>query len=43
MMEIDEAYCQTIADRYIEHKGNGGDVFVVRNGETLSYDDVKHG
>ena len=41
MVELDEKFCDVIVKRYIETKGSAADIFVVRNGEKLSYEQVQ--
>ena len=38
-MELDERYASVIVQRYVDFAGTAG-VSVVRNGETLTYDEV---
>ena len=39
--ELDEKYCDVIVNRYIEQKsGDSSEVYVIRNGETISYAEV---
>ncbi|HAN09376.1 MAG TPA: DNA modification methylase [Clostridiales bacterium] len=40
-MEYDECYCDAIVNRYIEFKKSIEDVFVIRDGMTLKYEDIK--
>lgn len=40
MMELDEKYASVILRRYVEDTGNAGDVYVIRNGKKLMYDDL---
>ena len=39
-MELDEKYASVILRRYVENTGNADGVFVVRNGEKISYADL---
>ena len=41
MIELDEKFCDVIVKRYLETKGSAADIFVVRNGEKLSYEQVQ--
>jgi DNA modification methylase len=40
MMELDEKYASVVLRRYVEFKGSSKDVFVLREGETLAYDEI---
>lgn len=40
MMELDEKYASVILRRYVEDTGNADDVYVIRNGKKLIYDDL---
>lgn len=41
-MEIDEHYCQVVIERYINFVQNkGSDVFLLKNGEQINYNEVK--
>lgn len=40
MMELDEKYASVILRRYVEDTGNADDVYVIRNGKKLMYDDL---
>lgn len=40
-MEIDEKYVDVIIKRYIQFKGNDADVFILRDGEKVSYEDMQ--
>ncbi len=42
-IELDEKYCDVIVKRYIEQVGSTADVFVVRNGEKISFDMLEVG
>lgn len=39
-IELDEKFCDVIVKRYIEQAGTSDQVFVVRDGETISYKDL---
>lgn len=39
-IELDEKYCDVIVKRYIEQSGNTENIFMIRNGETISYDNI---
>ena len=39
-MELDEKYASVIVQRYVDLVGSGANVAVLRNGQTLSYDEV---
>ena len=39
-MELDEKYASVILRRYAEGTGGGGDIHVLRNGETIPYADL---
>ena len=41
--ELDEKFCDVIVNRYIEQVGTGENVSVIRNGQTLKYEEVKNG
>ena len=40
-IELDEKFCDVIVKRYIEQVGIAENVFVIRDGLTVSYDDLK--
>ena len=42
-IEIDEKYADVIVKRYIEQVGNDENVYLVRNGETIKYSDIRKG
>ena len=37
MMELDEKYASVILRRYVEDTGNAEGVYVIRNGQRISY------
>lgn len=39
-IELDEKFCDVIVRRYAELKGSGADVFVERNGQRFSYEEI---
>jgi hypothetical protein len=39
-MELDERYASVIVQRYVDLVGSGADVTVLRDGQTLTYDEV---
>jgi len=39
--ELDEKYCDVIVKRYIEQVGMSENVSVIRNGETLRFEEVQ--
>ena len=39
-IELDEKFCDVIVKRYIEQVGTAENVFVIRDGLTVSYDDL---
>ena len=39
--ELDPKYCDVIIQRYINFKGSAEDVFLIRDGEKIPYEDVK--
>lgn len=41
MAELDPKYCDVIIQRYINFKGSAEDVFFIRDGEKIPYEDVK--
>ena len=41
MAELDPKYCDVIIQRYINFKGSGDDVFLIRDGEKIPYEEVK--
>ena len=41
MMELDEHYVDVIVQRYINFKGNADDVFLLRDGKKIPYNEVK--
>ena len=41
MAELDPKYCDVIIQRYVNFKGSAEDVFLIRNGEKIPYEDVK--
>ena len=41
LMELMPRYCDVIVERFVKFKGKSDKVFLVRNGERLTYDDVK--
>ncbi len=41
-MELDTTYCQVIADRYIAHCKSSENVYIIRDGKTIAYDDFKN-
>lgn len=41
MAELDPKYCDVIIQRYINFKGSAEDVFLIRDGEKIPYEDVK--
>lgn len=40
-IELDEKYCDVIVKRYIEQVGSSENVSVVRNGQTIKFDDLE--
>ena len=40
MMELNEKYVDVIVDRYINYKGGSTDVYLVRDGEKIPYNEV---
>jgi len=40
--ELDEKFCDVIVKRYIEQAGSSGNVSVVRDGLTYSYEEVSN-
>ena len=40
MIELDEKFCDVIVKRYIEQVNGSGDVFLIRNGERISYKEI---
>jgi len=40
MMELDEKYASVILRRYAEYRGSGADISCLRDGQTLSYDEL---
>ena len=42
-VELDEKFVDVIVNRYMEHKGSAGDVFLIRGGEKISYEDFIKG
>ena len=42
-IELDEKFVDVIVNRYIEQKGSAGDVFLIRDGEKISYGDFIKG
>ena len=40
MMELDEKYASVILQRYVEDTGNAEGVYVIRNGQQISYDEL---
>ena len=38
--ELDEKFCDVIVKRYIEQAGGAGDVFLLRGGEKIVYEEV---
>ncbi|MDO4301925.1 MAG: site-specific DNA-methyltransferase [Clostridia bacterium] len=40
-IELDEKYCDVIVKRYIEQVGSAENVLVIRNGETIKFDDLE--
>lgn len=41
MAELDPKYCDVIIQRYINFKGSADDVFLIRDGEKIPYEEVK--
>ena len=41
MAELDPRYCDVIIQRYINFKGSAENVFLIRDGEKISYEEVK--
>ena len=41
MAELDPEYCDVIIQRYINFKGSANDVFLIRDGEKIPYEEVK--
>ena len=41
-IELDERYCDVIVNRYINLSENTSDVFVIRNGKKMSFEEVKN-
>ena len=41
MAELDEKYADVIVKRYLEQKGSGEDVSVIRNGMKIGYCDLE--
>ena len=41
LMELMPRYCDVIVERFVKFKGKSDKVFLIRNGERLTYDDVK--
>jgi hypothetical protein len=41
--ELDEKFCDVVVNRYIEQVGTNENVSVVRDGQTLKYEEVKNG
>ena len=41
MAELDPKYCDVIIQRYINFKGSAEDVFLIRDGEKIPYEEVK--
>ena len=39
-MELDERYASVIVQRYVDLVGSGADATVLRDGQTLTYDEV---
>ena len=39
-IELDEKFCDVIVKRYIEQAGKTDDVYVIRDGKNISYDDL---
>lgn len=42
-IELDEKFVDVIVNRYIEHKGSAEGVYVIRDGEKISYEDMSRG
>lgn len=42
-IELDEKYADVIVKRYIEHKGSSNDVFLIRHGRKIKYEDIPKG
>ena len=40
-VELMPRYCDVIVERFVKFKGKSDKVFLIRNGERLTYDDVK--
>lgn len=40
-IELDEKFCDVIVKRYIEQVGSSAQVSVIRNGETIAFDDLE--
>ena len=40
-IELDEKFCDVIVNRYIEQVGTAENVFVIRDGLKVSYDDLQ--
>jgi DNA modification methylase len=40
MIELDEKFCDVIVKRYIEQVNGSDDVFLIRNGERISYKEI---
>ena len=43
MVELDEKYTDVIVKRYIDQVGNDANVYVIRDGEKISYADLPKG
>jgi hypothetical protein len=41
MCELDEHYCSVILQRYINLKGTDKDVFLLRDGKKIPYNEVE--
>jgi DNA modification methylase len=42
-IELDEKFCDVIVKRYIEQAGTTENVYVVRNGQTIKFDELEVG
>ncbi len=40
-VELDEKFCDVIVKRYIEHKGSSEDVFLIRGGAKIPFEDIE--
>ncbi len=40
-IELDEKFCDVIVKRYIEHKGSSEDVFLIRGGAKIPFEDIE--